>query len=305
MKAIICAGVLVSCIAAVASAQVLYNNGPLVTDPGAGFGGFDVSRVQPGESYLGYNVDILSTIRLADDFTVSDTAGWNINSINFYAYQSFAPQNGTITAINFRIWDGVPGEVGSNVVFGDTTTNRLSSSVFSGIYRTRNMEPTNGDRAIQSIVAAADITLAAGTYWLDWSIGGSGASGTWQPPVTLVGQFAPANANALRSFNGGAFTIAIDPGSQVGDEFPFMINGSVVSILCPGDIADDFGTLGADGQVSFGDFLALLGLIGPCPGGTPGCTGDIADDFGTIGNEDAQVSFGDFLALLGLIGPCP
>ena len=77
---------------------------------------------------------------------------------------------------------------------------------------------------------------------------------------------------------------------------------------CTGDIADDFGTLpplgGADGQVSFGDFLALLGLIGPCPGGTPGCTGDIADDFGTLGG-DGQVSFGDFLALLGLIGPCP
>ena len=73
---------------------------------------------------------------------------------------------------------------------------------------------------------------------------------------------------------------------------------------CPGDIADDFGTTGADGQVSFGDFLALLGLVGPCPGGVSGCTGDIADDFGTLGG-DAQVSFGDFLALLGLVGPCP
>ena len=81
---------------------------------------------------------------------------------------------------------------------------------------------------------------------------------------------------------------------------------SPVPAPCVGDIADDLGTLGnRDGQVSFGDFLSLLGLIGPCSGGTPGCVGDIADDFGTIGNEDAQVSFGDFLALLGLIGPCP
>ncbi len=73
---------------------------------------------------------------------------------------------------------------------------------------------------------------------------------------------------------------------------------------CAGDIADDFGTLGADGMVSFGDFLALLGLVGPCPGMTPGCDGDIADDFGTLG-ADGMVSFGDFLALLGLLGPCP
>ena len=34
---------------------------------------------------------------------------------------------------------------------------------------------------------------------------------------------------------------------------------------CPGDIADVFGSIGADGEVEFGDFLALLGLIGPCP----------------------------------------
>ena len=33
---------------------------------------------------------------------------------------------------------------------------------------------------------------------------------------------------------------------------------------CVGDIADDFGTIGSDGQVSFGDFLALLGLVGVC-----------------------------------------
>ncbi len=75
---------------------------------------------------------------------------------------------------------------------------------------------------------------------------------------------------------------------------------------CLGDIADDFGSLnGGDGMVSFGDFLALLGLIGPCPGGLPGCTGDIADDFGSLNGGDGMISFGDFLALLGLIGPCP
>jgi hypothetical protein len=77
-----------------------------------------------------------------------------------------------------------------------------------------------------------------------------------------------------------------------------------VALTCAGDIADDFGSIGADGEVSFGDFLALLGLIGPCPTGVGGCLGDIADDFGTL-SGDGQVSFGDFLALLGLIGKCP
>ncbi len=84
-----------------------------------------------------------------------------------------------------------------------------------------------------------------------------------------------------------------------------MTGSALCEPACAGDIADDFGTLnGGDGMISFGDFLALLGLVGPCPGGTAGCTGDIADDFGTLGG-DGMVSFGDFLALLGLIGPCP
>ena len=87
-------------------------------------------------------------------------------------------------------------------------------------------------------------------------------------------------------------------------DLTLVASGPVPMVACPGDIADDFGLLGADGMVSFGDFLALLGLVGPCPGGTPGCTGDIADDFGLPGG-DGMVSFGDFLALLGLVGPCP
>lgn len=73
--------------------------------------------------------------------------------------------------------------------------------------------------------------------------------------------------------------------------------------LCPGDIADDFGSPTPDGMVGFGDFLALLGLVGPCDDGVPGCKGDIADDFGSP-SPDGTVSFGDFLALLGLVGPC-
>ncbi len=90
-----------------------------------------------------------------------------------------------------------------------------------------------------------------------------------------------------------------DNGGESGSAYAFDVTP------CVGDIADSFGTLGADGMVDFGDFLALLGLLGPCPGNIPGCTGDIADDFGTLNGGDGKVSFGDFLALLGLIGPCP
>ncbi len=114
--------------------------------------------------------------------------------------------------------------------------------------------------------------------------------------------------------DGAVYTVshnALAAGPQtVMQESPALFELEILTTqfgLCPGDIADDLGNLGGDAMVSFGDFLAMLGLIGPCPGPTPvppGCVGDIADDFGNIGG-DAMVSFGDFLALLGLIGPCP
>ncbi len=107
---------------------------------------------------------------------------------------------------------------------------------------------------------------------------------------------------ALPAFNGGAYSYGVI--HSTNDDIPYFDRIDEIS-SCPGDIADDFGTLGGDGMVSFGDFLALLGLVGPCPGGIPGCVGDIADDFGTLNGGDGMVSFGDFLALLGLVGPCP
>jgi len=120
-----------------------------------------------------------------------------------------------------------------------------------------------------------------------------------------------SDAAASDGFGGsvGIFGTTAIVGARLNDDAGLASGSAYVFDLaappaCPGDIADDFGSIGPDGMVGFGDFLALLGLVGPCPGGTPGCTGDIADDFGTLG-ADGMVSFGDFLALLGLVGPCP
>jgi hypothetical protein len=69
-------------------------------------------------------------------------------------------------------------------------------------------------------------------------------------------------------------------------------------VQCIADIANDFGELGPDGAVTFGDFLALLSRIGICPIDESLCIGDFADDFGNAGS-DGQVSFGDVLFMLG------
>ena len=71
-------------------------------------------------------------------------------------------------------------------------------------------------------------------------------------------------------------------------------------IVCVSDIADSFGSPGPDGTVDFGDFLAALSLLGPCPGdppAIPGCTADVGDALGNP-DPDGVVDFGDFLFML-------
>lgn len=69
---------------------------------------------------------------------------------------------------------------------------------------------------------------------------------------------------------------------------------AVRSVLLPADLTGDW-------NVDFDDYLMILGLVGTCPGSVPGCPGDIADDFGTPGG-DGEVSFGDILYLNAQLG---
>ena len=71
---------------------------------------------------------------------------------------------------------------------------------------------------------------------------------------TLVVQASP--------LDNGLFDVIVTNAAGTATSLPAIL---AVRHSCAGDIADDFGTLGSDDQVSFGDFLALLGLLGPCP----------------------------------------
>jgi V8-like Glu-specific endopeptidase len=182
-----------------------------------------------------------------------------------------------------RIFSNVGNAPGSLIA---TLTN--PGILFSG---TRNYQFT----------PSSPIALEGGSsYWL---VAYSSGTGT----MNWMASDAAQTPTGVAIHNGSLFSASSGPTPPSSVNTSTTLNTYAIygmpGVFCTGDIADDFGTLGSDGQVSFGDFLALLGLIGPCPGGNPGCVGDIADDFGTVGG-DGQVSFGDFLALLGLIGPC-
>jgi hypothetical protein len=205
------------------SAQVLRDNGPLVTNTGDGPGGGDRSVLQNsslGETTLGYGHQLTASNRVADDFVVS--GDWTIDTMYFFVYQTGATAP-SITVYGVNIWDGVPGAVGSNIV---GSSSSLVSSGITNIYRVSETNPNDAGRRIQmNEVDFGGLVLGAGTYWLDWSASGSLASGPWQPPVTRLGETKSADANALQSIGSGAWAPLQDGGSLTPDAMPFVING--------------------------------------------------------------------------------
>jgi hypothetical protein len=180
-----------------AFAQTLWDNaaqgrGTLITHPNGMTGtvaGAHRSAISTGSTTFGSTAT--SGFRLADNFTVTG-AGWTISSFQFFGYLTGATTPGA-TALTLRIWDNTPGAAGSNIIFGDTTTNVLSSTSFAvgpggqAIYRTTETDTAGATRRIQQLTANVNLTLAAGTYWVDW--GFTGVSFT--PPLSAGRRLTP------------------------------------------------------------------------------------------------------------------
>ena len=184
-------------VAASAASASIYSNGPFQTGTGDGFGGGNTSTVeQPTFTTFGYAASTASFFAVADDFTVTDAAGWKLNSLTVYAYQTLATPSSvsTFTDIRVSIFASNPNGTQNAPTYGDFTTNRLLSTAFTGVYRVSPTAVTNGQRAIMSITAdLSDIPdLAAGTYWIGWTLGGTSTSGPFAVPVGPN----PAGANA-------------------------------------------------------------------------------------------------------------
>ncbi len=214
-----------------ANAGVIYDNGPLITHPGGGFGGADASAVQTalGFTTYGFGAQQSAGNRLADDFTVPG-GGWTIGSVILFVYQTNAPTApSTITAITLQIWNGPPG-AGGSVIWGDTTTNRLLSSGFSNIYRVLDTGLLATSRPIMQNTASLGVSLGPGTYWLDWDFAGSGLyGGPFNPLVTILGQTTTGNARQYT----GAWANVSDLGTGTAQGLPFILEGSTGAIPEP------------------------------------------------------------------------
>lgn len=215
-------------IAGALNAQTIYSNGSYYNSTGTGSAGANESILQTttfSMGTIGFGQQSNSFNRIADDFTIADCR-WRIDSIALYGYQTGSTTTSTFTSYNLRIWDGVPDNGSSAVVFGDTTTNRLIRSEWSGAYRVTETTSGNTQRPImRNVINIGGLELNSGSYWLDWSATGSLASGPWQPPVAILGQ--PITGNGLQRI-GSTWNNLIDGGTGTPQQgAPFIIYGTI------------------------------------------------------------------------------
>ena len=204
---------------------ILFDNGPLTTHPGGGFGGANASAVQTalGLTLFGFGHAISSGFRMADDFTVP-AGGWTISTITFYAYQTGSTTTTTINNVNLQIWNGVPGaQAVSSSATPPPTAWPAAASPTSTVCLTPRL--TNNTRPVMANVVTVNTTLPAGTYWLDWQTGGTLTSGPWAPPVSILGQTAKPGSNGLQ-YN--PTTATWDPALDVTvqQDLPFVVEGA-------------------------------------------------------------------------------
>ena len=198
-------------LSASANAQLLYSNGPVVDANG-------LSILQnPPNTTLGLGIQISAGNAAADDFTVTG-GGWNVQSLALYSYQTGA------TAFTFTsaTWSIVSGDVNNGTIVASGTLTPTDGGLMG--YRVTPTTLANTQRPIYQLnLDIPDVNLAAGSYWLRWSVAGSLASGPWQP---LTADSAVGNLH--QSITGGSFAQWADAGSLQGAEAPFAIFGSAV-----------------------------------------------------------------------------
>jgi len=243
------------------AAQVIYDNGPLSTGATTRSGvaapaGTTWSEAQSNSgdtntsnTLAGVGCQVIGAAtnnRCADDFIVPVGETWTVNGFVIFIYQTgFAGVTSPVVGANLRIWNGFPEAPGSTIVFGDTTTNRLASSVNSNMFRVFNTTtPAPGTvpgttRIIwqNNLNVAPAAVLAAGHYWVDFQTD-TGATGNFTPSNTVVGNRGGMHYNGLQKQGAAAWLPSLDAGSPATAadywvDFPFKLNGTVAGAIGP------------------------------------------------------------------------
>lgn len=247
-------------VAAVFSGNVsaqIYSNGPISTGATSESGvaapagstwsemQHDVGNTTVANTTLGVGGAATSNLRLADDFVVPAGQNWTISAIETFAYKTgSAATPSPFVSATLQIWNGRPGDVGSTVLCGDTTTNVLTSTTDTLIFRTANsVVPAPGavpgttrriwrNRFSVPAGCSGAMFFVPGTYWLDYNTTDSAGTAHFYPPVTVVGSRLVPGAPNSRQFNVTAWVDISDAGTpatppNVPLALPFELFGTL------------------------------------------------------------------------------
>ena len=201
---------------------MLYDNGPYWNTPGSP----NVSLLESslGMNTLGSGVQYSAGNSVADDVVFPDDV--EVTSIDVFTYQT-GTNPPSITGIYLQVWDGDPTGSGT-VIWGNLSDNILGDNVYADANRASETSPGDTSRQIQKVTATTTgLTLTAGTYWIEYSLEGSGSSGPWAPPISILGE--TTTGNALQNQN-GLWVPLEDSGLFTPQGLPFVMYGDVLSV---------------------------------------------------------------------------
>jgi|GEM_PF-349728 len=204
------------------NAQV-YTNGNLSTgitnsNGGTAPAGYTWSEIQPGNITFGIGANIDGGYSAADDFTITGTDDWLVDSIKVYAYSS--GYTGTTAPFNrayVQIFNTNPSSGSPAPVWGDFSTNRFDHAANAMMYRIPNGATTGlTDRIIWEITIPVNQSLAPGHYWVEWALGTiTGITSNFTPLSTVLGTTTqPGNNAQQHDYSTDAWAPITDAGPQ-------------------------------------------------------------------------------------------
>lgn len=211
----------------------IYDNGPLVTHPGGGFAGADLSMVQTslGLTAGGWLVDVGLDAHVIDDFQTNGP--WQVDAVEFFVWRF----NGSLDVNDVRlaIYDNPPNAGGVEVSGSPgmqvnlmQQPGYLVTNTFTDIYRASQSTPFSTTARIQRIRVqfAAPLNLfsallPSGRYWLRFACDAPQGN-LAVVPVTTRGYLSPGNA--VSYFN-QQFTPMLDAGQSQAITFGFFGSG--------------------------------------------------------------------------------
>lgn len=212
---------------ATARADVLFDNGPIITDPTGGTGqiaGLPISQADgftiPGNPFLfsttGAAATFATQTAAADNFVVP-AGGWDLDAVTLFAFQS-SQTTPTVHTIRINLWTAAPYSAGSpppvpSPLPQPVLAQALVLDAGEGTFVCHRQSPT-GTSTVRPIFAYTvsldglpDMgVLPEGEYWLEFSFEGasSPSANVFTPLVTPRSEAFDHNARLLNSLDGSA-----------------------------------------------------------------------------------------------------